>query len=113
MNIQSQLTVGGKPAAELGTRALLTHELKCWPKFFDAIAVGRKRHDLRRVGDRDFKVGDRLRLREFAPSTEEYTGREQLVEITYVTSAEEPCALSDSALHNDYCILSIAVVADA
>ena len=91
-------------------RPPIVHELKCWPRFFEAIAAGHKRHDLRRAYDRDFRVGDRLRLREFDPETRGYTGREQFVEVTYITSAQQPCALSDSALHEDFCILSIAPV---
>ena len=86
------------------------HELKCWPQFFEAIATGRKRHDLRRADDRQFHVGDRLRLREFDPHSQSYTGREQTVEVTYITSAEQPCALSKGALDPDFCILSIAPV---
>ena len=86
---------------------LTTHELKCWPQFFSAIAEGRKQHDLRRSNDRDFLVGDRILLREFDPHSEKYTGRTQLVVITYITSHELPCALSGDALHPDYCILSI------
>lgn len=90
-----------------------THDLKCWPAFFEAIAAGRKRHDLRRTGDRDFRVGDNLRLREFDPARDAYTGREQMVVVTYVTSANQPCALSDEALNPDFCILSIAQLPDA
>lgn len=85
------------------------HELKSWPAFFDAIAAGAKRHDLRRADDRTFRVGDRLRLREFDPQLGQYTGREQVVEVTYITSAPAPCALSGEALHKDFCILSIAL----
>lgn len=86
------------------------HELKCWPKFFTAIAEGRKRHDLRRADDRGFGLGDRVRLREFDPEREEYTGRVQDVLITYITSADQPCALSNAALDRSYCILSIALL---
>lgn len=89
-----------------------THELKCWPEFFAAISAGEKRHDLRRARDRHFAVGDTLRLREYDPRAERYTGREQLVAVTYITSAEKRCALSDDALHPDFCILSIALLAD-
>lgn len=89
-------------------RAPVTHELKCWPEFFVEIAAGRKRHDLRRSRDRDFQVGDQLLLREFEPVSQRYTGREQVVTVTYITSAQRRCALSDEALHADFCILSIA-----
>lgn len=84
-----------------------THRLKCWPEFFQAILDGRKMHDLRRCDDRHFSIGDRLELREFDPKTERYSGRELTVEVTYVTSAEVPCALSAQALDRNFCILSI------
>lgn len=86
------------------------HDLKCWPDFFRAIAAGEKRHDLRRSSDRRFEIGDRLRLREFDPRSSTYTGREQMVMVTYITSPEHRCALSENALNPDYCILSIAPV---
>lgn len=89
-------------------RAAVTHDLKCWTTFFMEIAEGRKRHDLRRAGDRDFQVGDYLRLREYDPTREAYTGRSQMAQVTYITSADLPCALSEEALHPDFCILSIA-----
>jgi hypothetical protein len=83
------------------------HRLKCWPQFFESIKRREKTHDLRRADDRDFEVGDRLLLEEFDPSTKSYSGRRLVVEITYITSATQPCALSDKALASDYCILSI------
>jgi uncharacterized protein YqfB (UPF0267 family) len=90
-------------------REQTVHELKCWPQFFEAIAAGQKRHDLRHASDREFQVGDQLRLREFDPVIQRYTGREQFVEVTYITSIDQPCALSESALHVGFCILSIAL----
>ena len=102
--------VGGERSGE---RPSMTHELKCWPKFFAAIANGHKRHDLRRAADRDFRVGDRLRLREFDPDRAAYTGQTQCVWVTYITSADMPCALSEQALNPDFCILSIAPQPDA
>ena len=98
------------PTKEPIVRASVTHALKCWPEFFDEIAAGRKRHDLRRSRDRDFQIGDQLLLREFEPVSQRYTSREQLVAITYITSAERRCALSEEALHPDFCILSIVPV---
>ena len=50
------------------------HVLKCWPEPFDATLAGEKRYEIRR-DDRDFDVGDRLRLREWTPESETYTGR--------------------------------------
>src|SRR5689334_23335956 len=89
------------------SRGPVEHSLKCWPQFFGAISAGVKSHDLRRVDDRDFCVGDSILLREFDPGMDVYTGRTLKVLITYITSAEQPCALSNRALHPDYCILSI------
>jgi hypothetical protein len=83
------------------------HRLKCWPVFFEKILIGEKRHDLRRCTDRMFNIGDVLELREFDPKSEQFTGRVQSVEVTYITSAELPCALSKEALHPNFCILSI------
>ncbi|KUR78645.1 DUF3850 domain-containing protein [Novosphingobium sp. FSW06-99] len=96
-----------------GEREATTHVLKCWTAFFTEIAEGRKRHDLRRATDRDFRAGDRLLLREFDPVRGCYTGREQKVVVTYITSADRPCALSEEALSPDFCILSIAHLTDA
>jgi hypothetical protein len=87
-------------------RPTVEHRLKSWPQFFERILSGEKTHELRR-GDRDFLVGDILRLQEFDPCKNQYTGRECSVLITYITSTERPCALSQDALHPDYCILSI------
>ncbi len=88
---------------------MTTHELKCWPEFFEAILSNTKRHDLRRNDDRNFQVGDVLHLREYDPLREEYTIREMGVVVTYITNSTVPCALSNGALHPDYCILSIAL----
>jgi Domain of unknown function (DUF3850) len=86
------------------------HELKCWPQFFQAIKFGHKRHDLRRADDREFRVGDRLLLREYDPETRAYTGSTLMAEVSYITSAELPCALSKDALHPAFAILSIKVI---
>jgi len=87
-----------------------THELKSWPEFFEPTLRGEKTHDVRRSDDRHFAVGDRLRLREFDPRTERYSGRECIVEVTYITSAKMPCAYFDAAVDARFCILSICVV---
>lgn len=69
-----------------------THELKTWPEPFAAVLDGSKTYEIR-VDDRGFKVGDRLRLREYDPHFHcdritcigRYTGREILVEVTHLS----------------------------
>jgi len=92
-------------------RQPILHQVKSWPHLFEATLSGAKTHDMRRAVDRDYRVDDILCLQEFEPKTGHYTGRELNVRITYITSAEFPCALSGDGLHEDYCILSIKKVA--
>ena len=82
------------------------HTVKSWPQFFSAIERGEKTHELR-PNDRGYKVGDMLLLQEWDPETEAYSGREMKIEVTYITSSEMTCAVSDQALHQDYVILSV------
>lgn len=79
------------------------HRLKSWVGLFEPIAAGRKLYDLR-VLDRDYRIGDACLLSEFDPLTRTYTGRDLLVEITYITSGtgqegHQACAASPVALH--------------
>lgn len=60
-----------------------THELKTWPREYEAIVCGDKCFELRR-NDRDFRVHDDLLLREWDPHVEEYTGRQCWAHVTYV-----------------------------
>jgi hypothetical protein len=100
------------PKFERGNWPANAHVLKCWPEFFEAIAAGLKRHDLRRADDREFQVGETVLLQEFDPHSAKHTGREQIVEITYVTAADRPCALSERGLYPEYCILSIRPIGE-
>jgi hypothetical protein len=64
------------------------HELKTWPKPFQAVIDGRKLHEIRDQ-DRHFTEGDILHLREWNPDDTSYTGRETLVRVIYLTSGGE------------------------
>jgi hypothetical protein len=86
------------------------HELKSWPEFFRQVVAGVRTHELR-LNDRDFNIGDVVRLREFDPGTDTYTGSECDAAITSLTSADVPCAVSGYALDPRFCILSIRVTA--
>lgn len=61
----------------------MTHELKVWPEYFDAIWDGRKTFEFR-DDDRGFEVGDILDLRAWDPAKSEYTGGRLLRRVTYL-----------------------------
>jgi uncharacterized protein YqfB (UPF0267 family) len=86
------------------------HVLKSWPKFFQEIAAGRKKHDIRDKTEYDFKIGDWCLLKEYDPFLGSYTGETCLVEITYITSNDTPCAFSSAALGKDFAVLSFELV---
>jgi hypothetical protein len=48
------------------------------------VLSGKKTFEIRK-NDRRFQVNDLLLLQEYNPEAEEYTGRELLVEVTYIT----------------------------
>lgn len=68
------------------------HELKTIPPFFADIEKGLKTFEIRK-NDRDFRVGDRLLLREFrwddGLRKSDYTGREVWVRVTYLLATSE------------------------
>lgn len=64
------------------------HELKVWTEYFEAIAERKKTFEIRK-NDRGFQVGDTLRLREYSPGPDEYSGRAVHRTITYVLSGDD------------------------
>ena len=62
----------------------VTHELKTWPHPFQAILGGTKQHEVRKW-DRDFQPGDLVKLREWDPEKQDYTGRSKTFSIGYCT----------------------------
>lgn len=91
---------------------MTTHVLRSWKHLFQPMIDGIKTHDLR-VDDRDYKAGDFLHLQEYDVDAGEYTGREALFEVTYITgrgSGQSPCAVSTAVLHPAYVILSVRKV---
>lgn len=61
----------------------MIHELKTIQPFFDDVSRGKKDFEVRR-NDRDFKVGDDLRLREFDPDLLLYTGFSVYKTVKYI-----------------------------
>lgn len=87
------------------------HKCKSWTYFYDAIALGIKTHDLRN-NDRNFEVGDVVTLQRYDQVAGVYTGEEQDVIVTYITSSATPCAFSSAVLDRNYCILSIRKITE-
>lgn len=68
-----------------------THDLKIWPEYYQAILAGYKTFEAR-VNDRDFAVGDTLRLKEYNPVMNAFTGSSLEVKVTYLLDSPKFCA---------------------
>lgn len=62
---------------------MTVHELKTWPRFFEAVADERKTFEVR-VNDRNYRVGDTLWLREWLPGIRKYTGLELRRRVSFI-----------------------------
>ncbi len=78
----------------------MTHELKTWPEPFCAVWSGAKRHEIRK-DDRGFKPADFVKLREWDPATSEYTGRELVYSIGFISHGP------DWGLPEGLCVFSL------
>jgi hypothetical protein len=56
---------------------------KIWPEYFEAMALGKKKFDLR-LNDFIIKEDDTLVFEEWDPETKKYTGRKLEKKVTYV-----------------------------
>lgn len=87
------------------------HELKTWPVYFEDIANGSKRFAVR-LNDRNYAVGDVLRLREWNPDPVHgggsYTGREVLARVVYILDDHD--AIGRKALANGYAVLGLWIL---
>lgn len=61
----------------------MIHELKTVPEYFQEVWDGKKDFEVR-SNDRDFKLDDTLRLREYNIDTETYTGRSITKKVKYI-----------------------------
>jgi hypothetical protein len=61
----------------------LTHALKCWPEYYQAVVSNAKPFEIR-IGDRPYAVGDLFVAQEWCRFTKLYTGRQCVRQITYV-----------------------------
>lgn len=74
--------------------------LKTWPDYFNAVLSGEKTFEIRK-NDRDYKVGDELRLEEYIPDDLQYTGRVIAVTVTYILHG------GNFGIEDGYCVMSI------
>ena len=56
---------------------------KIWPEYFDLVASGKKKFDMR-VADFDVAPGDTLLFEEWDPTVKQYTGRNIKKSVGYV-----------------------------
>ena len=66
----------------------MVHELKTWTNYFQLVASGKKKFELRK-NDRGFLAGHELLLREYDKDTQTYTGRTLRRKISYVLQSDE------------------------
>lgn len=76
------------------------HKLKSWPDYFHAVKIGVKTFEIRK-NDRDFQVGDTLRLCEYDDDEMVFSGDELDRQVTYITQGV-------FGLPDDVCIMGIA-----
>lgn len=95
----------------------MEHELKTWPEPFARIDAGVKTYEVRK-SDRDFQVGDTLRLREWdpkpgpsrlvtpasGPPPRGYTGNELYVRVVHITMPGQ------WGLPADVCVMGIELI---
>ncbi len=70
----------------------MMHELKILDVFFQQVIDGNKTFEIRNNIDRGFQKGYTVNLREIknGSATNRYTGRQQLVKISYVSDFNQP-----------------------
>lgn len=89
---------------------MTVHKLKLFPEYFDAVVNGIKTFEIRK-NDRDYKVGDTLRLYEFDPKEEEFRAKSSRlpetrtcdVAVTYIITHED----FPDGIPEDYCVMGI------
>lgn len=78
----------------------MTHILKTWPEYYEAVIDGRKNFELRK-NDRGFRAGHVLHLKEWNPSGKFYTGRECKFWVGYVLPGGQ------FGIEAGYCVMAL------
>ncbi|MGE3770458.1 MAG: DUF3850 domain-containing protein [Bdellovibrionales bacterium] len=82
------------------------HIVKSWPHLFGPTLRGEKQHEMRN-DDRGYQIGDRMLLREYVPAEKRYTGRMQLLKITYISRHGVDEEATAALKGPQQCILSV------
>lgn len=80
-----QCTEPANATAVVETGAFIDHDLKIDPERFVEVLAGTKTHEIR-VFDRDYQVGNTLRLNAYDRSAKMYTGRSAMARVTNITA---------------------------
>lgn len=96
--------IGGDDAGHLPPIAFLrppkVHELKTWPAYYRQVVGGFKTFEIRK-NDRDYAVNDTLKLLEWDPQTEAYSGYYTEVQVSHLLAGGR------FGLDPDYVVMSI------
>jgi hypothetical protein len=82
----------------------ITHDVKCWPEFFEAICARRKTFEVR-LNDRDYREGDAILLREYDPDAATLSGRLIFAQVGYVLPLDDRGALGHVAFSLNACVI--------
>lgn len=82
----------------------MTHELKILPNYFNDIMFGNKSFEIRK-NDRDFHKWDKLILKEWSPSRNDYTGNEITALVNYIHYGN-----GDFGLAEGYCVMGLTEI---
>ncbi len=79
----------------------MVHELKTWTEYWSQIALGIKRFEVRK-NDRNFQQFDTLRLMEFEPVSQRYTGRWVERNVSFILHGGQ------FGIEDGYCVMSLS-----
>jgi len=97
----------------------MLHDIKILPVYFEAWMKGKKRCELRNA-DRNYEVGDTVRMWEWDPKKKKYTGKMIVSEILHIDDVQEIMNLHGASMKSvpvknakgfkeiTFCILSLA-----
>lgn len=81
----------------------MTHELKTWVEYYQAVCNGEKTFEVRK-DDRNFNVGDYLHLREWDNVNEVYTKNWTMCIVTYKLNG------GSFGIESGHCVLGIQLI---